>query len=60
MLVDFDARQQEMDFTGGSGIMDYELYFARSDVWSKKQKQTKKHLDGFVSYKHAAFGFTWC
>ncbi len=32
MLVDFDARQQEMDFTGGSGIMDYELYFARSDV----------------------------
>ncbi len=50
----FDVRGQQgmYFFTRGSIIMDYGLV---SDAL-----KLKPHDDGFVSYKHAAFGFTRC
>ncbi len=43
-------------FTGGSVIMDYGLsILARSD-----SLKLKHFNDGFVSFKHTAFGFSRC
>ncbi len=48
---DFDARQQEMDFsTGGNVIMDYRYILRRGNGLKLKRLN-----DGFVFYKHTAF-----
>ncbi len=51
MLVDFDVKQQGMDFfTEGSVIMNYGLW-----IMAKSEHLKLEHLDSFVSYKHSAF-----